>query len=68
MSMYRQYEDPYALEKELADLRRELANATSDYEREYLAEGITELEERVNFAWQDDEFDEDCRREEWGNW
>ena len=68
MSIYRQYEDPYKLERLLAEKKRELANATSDYEREWLSEEIHELEERVNFAWQDDEFDEDCRREGGGNW
>ena len=55
--MYRQYEDPYKLERELAEKKQELANATSEHEREWLAEEIHELEERVNFAWQDDEYD-----------
>ena len=54
--MYRQYEDPYALERELAEAKEELAANPLDEE---LALRVHELEERVNFAWQDDEFDED---------
>ena len=52
MSIYRQYEDPYALEKQLAEARKELAE---NPDNEDLALNIHELEERVNFAWQDDE-------------
>jgi hypothetical protein len=66
--MYRQYEDPYALEKQLTEKRQELDNCDDEAERMWLGEEINELEERVNFAWQDDEFDEDCRREEGGNY
>ena len=57
--MYRQYEDPYRLEKKLAELKERQLNATDDGELEYLAEEIAELEERVNFAWQDDEYESD---------
>ena len=64
--MYRQYEDPYALESELVQKLLDLENATDEHEREWLSEEIHELKERINFAWQDDEFDEDCRREEGG--
>lgn len=59
MSIYRQYEDPWKLEKQLAELKERRANATDDGELEWLAEEIAELEERINFAWQDDEFEED---------
>lgn len=59
--MYRQYEDPYTLEDKLAEAKQRLAENPDD---ENLALEVHELEERVNFAWQDDEFDEDCRREE----
>lgn len=52
MSIYRQYEDPYALEKQLAEARKELAENPFN---EDLALNVHELEERVNFAWQDDE-------------
>lgn len=53
--MYRQYEDPYKLEKQLDELKERQDNATDDDELMYLAQAIAELKERVNFAWQDDE-------------
>lgn len=53
MSIYRQYEDPWELEDELAEVRKRLAE---NPENENLALEVHELEERVNFAWQDDEF------------
>lgn len=52
MSIYRQYEDPYKLEQKLAELKEQ---RTHNPEDEDLAIEIHELEERVNFAWQDDE-------------
>ena len=61
--MYRQYESPYTLEKRLAEAKEKLANCISDDEREYFAQVVEELKERVNFAWQDDEYDEDYARE-----
>lgn len=52
--MYRQYEDPYKLEEYLAELlKRQEVNP----EDEDLAIEIHEIKERINFAWQDDEFD-----------
>ena len=57
LDMYRTYEDPYALEKQLAELKERRANTTDENELEYLALEIHELEERVNFAWQDDEYE-----------
>lgn len=57
MSIYRQYEDPYKLEKQLAELKEQRANTINDSELEWLNEAIAELEERVNFAWQDQEFE-----------
>jgi len=63
--MYRQYEDPYKLEKQLKELRREYDNAKENNTDEdtlvELSQDIHELEERVNFAWQDDEYE--CDRE-----
>lgn len=63
--MYRRYEDPYALERELAEAKAEYRRAVEDGIDEdvlmNMSMDINELEERVNFAWQDDEFDEDCR-------
>lgn len=52
--MYRQYEDPYVLENQLAKAREELAQNTNN---EDLALEVHELEERVNFAWQDQEYE-----------
>lgn len=63
MSIYRQYEDPYKLEKQLAELKEQRANTINDSELQWLNEAIHKLEKRVNFAWQDDEYDEDCARE-----
>ena len=52
--MYRQYEDPYVLEKRLDELKEQRAKNPHD---EDLALEIHELEERINFAWQDDEYE-----------
>ena len=57
LDMYRQYEDPWKLEKQLAELKEKRANTTDDGELEWLSEEIAELEERVNFAWQDNEYE-----------
>lgn len=56
--MYRQYEDPYKLEECLAELKKRRAKATDEDEIMSLDEDIAELKERINFAWQDDEYDE----------
>lgn len=59
--MYRQYEDPYKLEKQLKELRREYNNAKENNADEdilvELSQDVHELEERVNLAWQDDEYE-----------
>lgn len=55
MSIYRQYEDPWELEKQLAEAKQRLAE---NPENEDLALDVHDLEERVNFAWQD-EYQED---------
>ena len=56
--MYRQYENPRALEKELKELKNEYKKAIEeDADEETLIsmhETIDDLEERVNFAWQDE--------------
>lgn len=52
--MYRNYENPYKLEQMLAEAKEELERYTEDEE---LAIYIHELEDRINFAWQDDEYD-----------
>lgn len=64
--MYRQYEDPRNLEDELEKVKNEyeLAYAEgnlSDDDIIYYQERIEELKERINFAWQDDEYDESMR-------
>ena len=60
--MYRQYEDPYKVQKLLEDAERELEEAKArgdDVERLIdLYNEVESLRERVNFAWQDDEYDE----------
>lgn len=58
--MYRQYEDPYKLEKEL---EKELARINEPgYEPDdFDWERIQNLKERIIFAWQDDEYESDCR-------
>ena len=56
--MYRQYENPFELEKQLEELEAEYAQANED-EQMWLAERIAGLKERINFAWQDDEYETD---------
>ena len=60
MAIYRQYENPKTLEERLEEAKRRLAENPYD---EDLANEVAELKERVNFAWQDDEYDEDYARE-----
>ena len=57
--MYRRYEDPRKLEKQLKKLKRRYKQTQDEYEKMYLAEEIAELTDRVNFAWQDEEYEED---------
>lgn len=61
--MYRQYEDPMKLEKMLEEVKSELETAKTknpdDDDRLIdLYNEIESLKERINFAWQDDEYDE----------
>lgn len=59
--MYRQYENPYTLTEELHKLEAEYQEAIQENADEEkiisFAESIAELKDRINFAWQDDEFD-----------
>ena len=59
MSIYRQYEDPYKLEKQLAEVKAMYHRAIEEEVDECvlmdLSLEIHELEERINLAWQDDE-------------
>ena len=58
--MYRQYENPFVLQDRLAELQTELEERkkTEDFENliDLMCE-IEDLKQRINFAWQDDEFD-----------
>ena len=60
--MYRQYENPYELNKYLCELEAEFdtrfENGESLEDLIDLAEDIATLKERINFAWQDQEYDE----------
>ncbi len=62
MGIYRQYENPYKLEKQLEELKKRRAKCTDEYELEGIDQDIAELKERINFAWQDDEYE--CDYEE----
>lgn len=66
--MYRQYEDPRKLEKELQELKAaydaEYIKAMQEGETSGRWEALTdinqeieELKDRINFAWQDEEYD-----------
>ena len=59
--MYRQYENPYRLNKYLCELEAEFQTRIEEGEDLdnliELAIDIATLKERVNFAWQDDEYD-----------
>lgn len=59
--MYRQYENPNKLEEQLKELKERYYTAINNDEDEdmimNLAIDIAELEERINFAWQDEEYD-----------
>ena len=65
--MYRQYENPYELNKYLCELEAEyqtLIESGVDADEEDFIDlycEITDIKERINFAWQDDEYDYDNR-------
>ena len=74
--MYRQYENPRALEDEL-EKKRETYNKckeqyfAGDMSYDELYEHyieIKELEDRVNFAWQDEEYDLNYMAENYPEW
>lgn len=52
--MFRQYEDPYALEERLEEV---LAKREENPDDDWLAIEEAELRDRINYAWQDDEYD-----------
>ena len=59
--MYRSYENPYKLELQLKELNQQYYDAkvsnTDDDILIDLSIEISSLEERINFAWQDDEYE-----------
>lgn len=61
--MYRQYENPYELNKYLCELEAEyqtlIENGVDADEEDFidLYCEIADIKERINFAWQDDEYD-----------
>lgn len=63
--MYRQYENPWELEEELSKLEYELSMAEcDDADIDIIVDikiEIEELKDRINFAWQDEEYDESQR-------
>ena len=68
--MYRQYENPRALQDELDKLNArynelEMNGQLDEDAIEDYALRKGELEERINFAWQDEEYDANYAREEW---
>ena len=61
--MYRQYENPYTVQKMLEQAQREYDKAKQEQPDDIdllidLANEVESLRERVNFAWQDEEYDE----------
>ena len=65
--MYRQYENPYELNKYLCELEAEyqtLIESGVDADEEGFIDlccEIADIKERINFAWQDNEYDYDNR-------
>ena len=56
--MYRQYENPRELEKQRDQLRCVVIDEnTTEDELIALHEELMELNDRINFAWQDEEYD-----------
>lgn len=58
--MYRQYEDPYEIEKliERAEIEMQEAIAMNDENAQIsIVQELAELNDRLNYAWQDDEYD-----------
>ena len=56
--MYRQYEDPYMLERKIERLEIEMQEAIAHDDEDLqisIGEELAELNDRLNFAWQDDE-------------
>lgn len=66
--MYRQYEDPWKLEDRLEKAKEQLEQAKQEDPENIdriidLVNEVESLRERVNFAWQDQEYDENYAHE-----
>lgn len=69
--MYRQYENPRELEKELSKAKERLKELKAKVDKgeldfDVLVDAqlnVDELSDRTNFAWQDEEYEEDYRIE-----
>lgn len=62
--MFRDYENPAKLQKQLEELEKRYAQCDLDSEESVdLVIAIVNIKERINFAWQDDEYDCDYMRE-----
>ena len=66
--MYRQYEDPWKLEDRLEEAQKRLEQAKEEDPENIdriidLVNEVESLKERVNFAWQDQEYDENYAHE-----
>lgn len=66
--MYRRYEDPGKVQKMLEAAEERLARAKEEDPENIdliidLDNEVESLKERVNFAWQDDEYDENYARD-----
>ena len=69
--MYRQYENPRELENELSKAKERLEELKAKVDKgeldfDVLVDAqldVDELSDRTNFAWQDEEFEEDYARE-----
>lgn len=65
--MYRSYENPYKLELQLKELKQQyydakVSNADDDILIDLSIE-INSLEERIKFAWEDDEYENEYENE-----
>lgn len=65
--MYRSYENPYELELQLKELKQQyydakVSNADDDILIDLSIE-INSLEERIKFAWEDDEYENEYENE-----
>lgn len=66
--MYRQYEDPWKLQDRLKEAQEQLEKAKLEDPENIdliidLVEEVESLKERINFAWQDQEYDENYAHE-----